>query len=403
MNTRYKMKILFQYLFISGIGLLSTSCEKILPSSPEENEVLDGTIDALSTAETAKFLRGDVAFARVFTSTTGLGPLFVSNSCISCHAGDGKGHPSTSLVRFGQINETGNQFLNQGGPQLQHRAIVGFMPETIPSGATHSTFIAPANTGLGFLEAVSDADILALSDPEDKDHDGISGVPNWIELADFVKPKSNAISKNGKYIGRFGRKAGAYNLLNQTVNAYNQDMGVVSSFSARDTFSGENQDFEVSDNEIADLVLYLQTLKAPLQRNSTNQDIKDGKGLFIKSQCSSCHIPQMTTGPSSIAGINNKTFAAYTDLLMHDMGNGLDDNYTEGTAKTYEWRTTPLWGLGLSKDSQGGKMHLLHDGRAKSIDEAITLHGGEAANSRQRYLALTVNEKQLLIKFLESL
>ncbi|MCP9755948.1 thiol oxidoreductase [Lacihabitans sp. CCS-44] len=397
------MNILFRALLISAIGFLSASCEKILPSSPEENEVLDGTIDALSTAETAKFLRGDGAFTRVFTSSTGLGPLFVSNSCISCHAGDGKGHPSTSLVRFGQINEMGNQFMNQGGPQLQHRAIVGFMPETIPSGATHSTFIAPANTGLGFLEAVSDADILALSDPEDKNNDGISGVPNWIELADFVKPKSNSISKNGKYIGRFGRKAGAYNLLNQTVNAYNQDMGIVSSFSAKDTFSGENQEPEVSDNEIMDLVLYLQTLKAPLQRNVANQDIKDGKVLFVKSQCSSCHIPQMTTGSSSIAGLNNKTFAAYTDLLMHDMGKALDDNYTEGTAKTYEWRTTPLWGLGLSKDSQGGKVHLLHDGRAKSIDEAITLHGGEAVNSREKYSALSTNEKQLLIKFLESL
>jgi CxxC motif-containing protein (DUF1111 family) len=403
MNTRYKMKVLFRTLLFSGIGLLSISCEKILPSSPQENEVLDGTIEALSTTETAKFLRGDIAFARVFTSSSGLGPLFVSNSCISCHAGDGKGHPATSLVRFGQTNEMGNQFLNQGGPQLQHRALVGFMPETIPSGASQSTFIAPANTGLGFLEAVSDSDILALADPDDKNNDGISGVPNWIELADFVKPKYNAIARNGKYIGRFGRKAGAYNLLNQTVNAYNQDMGVVSSFSRKDTFSGEEQEPEVSDNEIADLVHYLQTLKAPLQRNSTNQDIKDGKVLFIKSQCSSCHIPQMTTGSSSIASLYNKTFAAYTDLLMHDMGKALDDNYTEGSAKTYEWRTTPLWGLGLSKDSQGGKVHLLHDGRAKSIDEAITLHGGEAANSRQKYLVLTTNEKQLLVKFLESL
>ncbi len=231
-------------IFIISIGFfIATACEKLLPVSPEKNTVLDGTIEELTTAETTQFLRGDAAFTKVFTTSTGLGPIFVSNSCISCHAGDGKGHPSTNLIRFGQTDETGNHFLMQGGPQLQHRAITGFNPENIPFGASQATFIAPSNTGLGFLEAVSDTDILALSDPDDKDNDGISGVPNWIELANFLTPKPNAITKNGKYIGRFGRKAGAYNLFNQTVNAYNQDMGIVSAYSPNDTYSKET--FEI--------------------------------------------------------------------------------------------------------------------------------------------------------------
>lgn len=187
------MKAKYTIFSIAFILFIATACEKLLPVSPEDSDVLDGTIKDLTTTETAQFLRGDVAFTKVFTTSTGLGPLFVSNSCISCHAGDGKGHPSTSLVRFGQIDETGNHFLMLGGPQLQHRAIIGFNPENIPSGTSHSTFIAPSNTGLGFLEAVSDADILALADPDDKDNDGISGVPNWIELPRFLIPKSNAI------------------------------------------------------------------------------------------------------------------------------------------------------------------------------------------------------------------
>ncbi len=397
MNAKYTLLVISMGFF------LTTACESLLPISPDEDAVLDGTIKDLTTAETVQFLRGDVAFTKTFTTNTGLGPLFVSNSCISCHAGDGKGHPSTSLIRFGQTDDTGNKFLMQGGPQLQHRAIIGYYPENIPLAASQTTFIAPSNTGLGYLEAVSDADILALADPDDKNNDGISGVPNWIELPSFLTPKANAISKKGKYIGRFGRKAGAYNLFNQTVNAYNQDMGIVSTYSPKDTYSHEDSDPEVSNAEITDVVHYLQTLKAPIQRNVESIEVRAGKELFINNQCGACHIPTMKTATSPIQGLSNKTFAAYTDLLMHDMGKDLDDNYTEGTAKTFEWRTTPLWGLGLSKDSQGGKYHLMHDGRAKSIEDAILQHGGEANKSRQKYLALSTQEKQKMITFLESL
>lgn len=392
------------YFLVLAFGVFAvTACEKLLPSAPEEHEVLDGTVEGLTVTETAQFLRGDVAFARVFTPVTGLGPLFVSNSCISCHAGDGKGHPSTNLVRFGQNDETGNKFMAHGGPQLQNKAVPGFIPEGIPAGASHATFMAPANTGLGFLEAVTDTDILKMADPDDKDGDGISGVPNWIELADFVKPVYKAVSKDGKYIGRFGRKAGAHNLLNQTVNAYNQDMGVVTSYSPHDTYSGKELDPEVPNAEVEDLVFYLHTLKAPIQRNAGDADVKAGKQLFVNAQCGSCHRPSLKTGDSPINALANREFYPYTDLLLHDMGKELDDNYTEGSAKTSEWRTTPLWGLGLSKDSQGGKVFLLHDGRAKSIEDAILYHGGEAQKSREKYKMMSSTEKQQLITFLESL
>ena len=156
--------------------------------------------------------------------------IFVASSCASCHAGDGKGHPFTTLTRFGQTDSTGNHFLDQGGPQLQNRAIPGYLPEQIPAGANFAKFTPPGNTGLGFLELVSDSDILAMADPNDADGDGISGVPNYNNLPGFVSPFPDAIPRGGKFICRFGKKAAVYSLLQQTVNAYNQDIGITSSF-----------------------------------------------------------------------------------------------------------------------------------------------------------------------------
>jgi CxxC motif-containing protein (DUF1111 family) len=385
------------------MALLTLSCEKLEPISPAEEDVLDGPIADLSYEQNLQFLRGDAAVNEVFTSQTGLGSVFVAASCISCHAGDGKGSPFTTLTRFGQTDSTGNKFLHLGGPQLQNRAIIGYLPEKIPAGATSSKFTPPAFTGLGYLQFVTDEDILAMADPNDTDKDGISGVPNWIELPSTITPHPNAVTKNGKYIGRFGKKASAYDLLHQTVNAYNQDMGITSVFDPIDVYSGIEIDPEVSTQKINDIVAYLRTLKAPIQRQVENAEVVDGKNLFTKLQCGSCHKPELKTGIAPISALSNKTFYPYTDLLMHDMGNGLDDGYTEGNAKTSEWRTPPLWGLGLSPASQGGKYYLMHDGRANSIEEAILLHGGEASNSKKQYVNLSQSEKNSLIKFLESL
>lgn len=396
-----KLKVISALIFVI-IGIVA--CQKLLPKAPPDNELLDGPVEGLSYEENRRFLAGDVAFNdEVFTSQTGLGSIFVATSCGSCHAGDGKGHPFTTLTRFGQVDSTGNQFLHLGGPQLQNRSLPGYTPEQIPAGATFSKFTPPANTGLGFLELVSDADILAMADPNDANADGISGVPNYEYLPSFITPFQNAIPRNGKYIHRFGKKAAAYNLLHQTVNAYNQDIGITSTFQPKDVYTGLNIDPEVSDVTVHNVVFYLQTLKAPIQRNQNDPEVLQGKSLFIQTGCESCHKQTMKTGFSTIAALSNKTFHPYTDLLLHDMGSGLDDGYTEGNAKTSEWRTPPLWGLGLSPNSQGGQYFLLHDGRAKTIEEAIQLHGGEAQQSKEKFQQLSVQERNNLVKFLKSL
>lgn len=393
-------KIIVLIIFITGI----IACNKILPGIPADDQILDGPIAGLSTAQNATFLRGDIAFNdEVFTTTTGLGPIFVATSCGSCHAGDGKGHPFTMLTRFGQTNASGNQFLNAGGPQLQHRAIPGFQPEQIPAGATFSKFMPPANTGLGFLDAVPDATLIALADENDINGDGISGRPNWIKAPSYAVIRPAPVVQNDKYIGRFGKKAAAYNLLHQTANAYNQDIGITSIFETFDTYSGLSIDPEISTQRVNDVVFYLQTLKAPLQRNPSNPEIQSGKQIFTNIDCAKCHTPQLVTGTSFIAALSNKAFFPYSDLLLHDMGSALDDGYTEGSATTAEWRTPPLWGLGLSKNSQGGQFFLLHDGRAKTIEEAIILHGGEAIQSKTKFQQLSASDKALLLKFLESL
>lgn len=390
--------------FIVAVIMAGVACEKIMPKSPPDDELLDGPLEGLTGEQNQIFLRGDVAFNdEVFTTQTGLGPLFVATSCGSCHAGDGKGHPFSTLTRFGQTDATGNKFLHAGGPQLQHRAIPGFQPERIPVGATFSHFTPPANTGLGFLDAVTDSDLLALADENDVDGDGISGRPNWIQAPDYAVIRKDGVEQAGKYIGRFGKKAAAYDLLHQTAAAYNQDMGITSPFEPIDTYSGHEIDPEVSFQTVQDVVFYLKTLKAPIQRNQNDPAVVNGKQIFMSTGCGKCHTPTLTTGPSPIAALSHKTFFPYTDLLLHDMGPELNDGYTEGSATAAEWRTPPLWGLGLSKNSQGGNYFLLHDGRAKTIEAAILLHGGEAQKSRSNFQQLKQSEKDNLLKFLESL
>jgi CxxC motif-containing protein (DUF1111 family) len=409
---------------IKSFGLLASvllfiiivACQKITdgitPKSPGSDEVLDGPVDGLSAIEKKQFLAGDASFnGEVFFASNGLGPFFVATSCGSCHAGDGKGHPFTTLTRFGQSDTLGNTYLSKGGPQLQNRAIPGFSPEQIPAGASFSKFTPPANTGLGFLEALTDAQILANADPNDLNGDGISGRPNYVSAPAYFVPQSYHQDRNGKYIGRFGKKAAAINLMHQTVNAYNQDMGITSEYSSNEPaingmtspYFDNIPDPEVHSSTLNNVVFYLRTLKAPVQRKQEDAEVAAGKIVFKNIKCGSCHVPEWTTQQSSIAALYNKTFYPYTDLLLHDMGPGLDDGYTEGTAMTYEWKTPPLWGLGLSGNSQGGQYYLMHDGRAGSIQKAIEMHGGEAQNSKDKFSNLSDSDKNKLIKFLESL
>jgi CxxC motif-containing protein (DUF1111 family) len=397
-----------RYGYISGIIItiivLVQSCARLEPAAPADDQVLDGPVEGLSYEQHLRFLAGDAAFNQeIFTSQTGIGPLFVATSCGSCHAGDGKGHPFTTLTRFGQVDSTGNQYLHAGGPQLQNRALPGYHPESVPAGATFSRFTPPANTGLGFLALVSDADLMSMADPSDSNNDGISGVPNMNFIPGYSPIPPGAISQGLRYICRFGKKAATHSLLQQTSNAYNQDIGITSSFEPIDVYSGMEIDPEVSNLTIQNVVFYLQTLKAPVQRNQSDAVVLEGKNVFIQAGCENCHKQTLRTGYSAIPALSDKLFHPYTDLLLHDMGPALDDGYTEGSAKTYEWRTAPLWGLGLSPKSQGGHYFLLHDGRAHSIEEAIQFHGGEATQSKNQYNQLSPTDKNALLKFLESL
>ena len=383
--------------------LILNSCSELEPKAPEEYELLDGPIEGLTYAQSRQHIAGDVAFNDdVFTASTGLGPLFVATSCGGCHAGDGKGHPFTTLTRFG-VNDSLGKNEYDHGPQLQNRALPGYTPEVIPAGAPRANFVGPIITGLGYLEFVTEADIVAMAAENTSNVDGVRGKPNWIAIPSYVTPNINSIMNGARHIGRFGKKAGIYNLLHQTVFAYNQDMGITSTFDPSDVYSLLDIDPEISDVKIRDVVFYLQTLKAPIARNQGNADVIAGKEKFSAIGCADCHRPTLKTGYSPIQPLSFQEFSPYSDLLVHDMGDALNDGYTEGSALPSEWRTPPLWGLGLAPDSQGGRYYLLHDGRAKSIDEAILYHGGEAEVSKTRYTNLSANDKKQVIKFLESL
>lgn len=293
--------------------------------------------------------------------------------------------------------------IGDGRNQIQNKAISGFEPETLPHGVPFSILVAPAVTGLGLLDAVPDEEIVALADPMDEDGDGISGRPHYNLTPEFTKIRENSVPQGDNYIFRFGKKANSYDLLHQTVGAYNQDIGTTSLFDPIDPFSGLEVDPEISTKTLNDVVFYLKTLKAPISRNQMDPDVIAGKEFFQSVQCAACHTPTLTTGYSPTKSLSFKEFHPYTDLLLHDMGPGLDDGFTEGNVETSEWRTPPLLGIGLSANSQGGQMFLLHDGRASSIEEAIEMHGGEANNSKARYLSLAPEEKSQLIKFINSL
>lgn len=399
-------------LFLSFVIALN-ACERFTPKI-EASGKLDSPTEGLSQDQLRNHLKGDEEFGRIFSVADGLGPIYVSNSCQSCHAGDGKGHPLTTLSRFGRMESGGfNPLIPFGGPQLQQFSIAGYPAEIVPTEATGvAKFLPPAVTGLGFLAGVSDADIQAMADPNDSDGDGVSGVPNYIHPPDFFTPQPFHLPQaDGKYMGRFGRKAGAIDLLQQTVGAYINDMGMTTDFHTADlsnvqvgAASGDDvPDPEVSGSTVHNVVFYLRTLKVPPRRNENNPDVKAGELLFGQIGCAACHKPTLKTARSDIKALSEKEFHPYTDLLLHDMGNEMDDRYTEGTALTAEWRTTPLWGLGLSPNAQGGSYFLMHDGRATTIRQAIEFHGGEGAKSREAFRALTETQKQQLVKFLESL
>lgn len=400
-------------------------CDALLTSAPDEAEELAGLVPGLSAPQRALHLRGDGEFARSFGPADGLGPIFVAASCESCHVGDGKGHPLFAITRFGRDLPGGfDPMSSAGGPQLQDRAVLGYIAERLPSAAIGVTrLIAPTVTGLGFLDAVDDTTLQRLADPGDANADGISGRlqllnPSAIHASVFAIEQGGAGATDtrgtlvgGRHIGRFGKKALAVNLLQQVATAYHEDMGITSDLLPIDVVNPAVGDAggdgvaepEVPMSVVHSVTFYMKTLKVPPRRDSSNADVLAGEALFAASDCAKCHVPSMSTGVSSIAALNRKTFYPFTDLLLHDMGTELDDGYTEGSATTREWRTAPLWGLGLASAAQGGAMHLLHDGRAKSVESAIGFHGGEAAASRTWFNALSPVQRRQLLAYLHSL
>ncbi|HEX9895951.1 MAG TPA: di-heme oxidoredictase family protein [Gemmatimonadales bacterium] len=403
---------------------LALGCDALLTNLPEDQNVLAGPIDGLSGPQLTQHVRGDEEFGRTFAVGDGLGPIFIAAACERCHPGDGKGHPVFSLTRFGRATALGfDPMRGMGGPQLQHRAIPRYTAEVVPGEATGvARLLAPAVTGLGYLEAVSDQTLLDLEDPEDLDGDGVSGRVQLVDESDVVieidrleAVLDGATSARqriaNQYVGRFGRKAAAISLLHQTVTAYQQDMGLSTDILPFDPvnlqvggFTGDDvPEPEVPSSTVQAVVFYLRTLRTPPRRGPEAADVVAGEGLFSSVGCAKCHLPTLRTGPSSLAALSNLEFHPYTDLLLHDMGPELDDGYTEGRAFTSEWRTTPLWGLGLADRSQGGEAFYLHDGRARTLRQAIELHGGEGAGSRTAFRALSPSQQEQLLAFLRSL
>ncbi len=403
--------IIFFVLCITLFGM--SSCEKLLPPKPESADVLAGTIPGLTEQQEREHLIGDAAFGKIFGKADGLGPIFVQQSCANCHVGNGKGHPSTAFFRYANVTGSSVDYLlNKGGPQLQEHSIDNYPAETYPPEANVFTKrIAPAVMGLGYIAALSDNDILANADSSDSDGDGISGRPNYNSPTPFFIAQDIHLPLNGKYIGRFGKKAEKVTITDQVVFALKQDIGITSGYDETDVYNyqaGINTGDDVPDPEVSSsfvnsLVFYMRTLKAPERRDSNNPDVVAGENLFNQIGCTSCHKTTFTTGSSDIEALSNKTFHPYSDFLLHDMGSALDDGYPEGSAFSYEWRTAPLWGIGLAKDSQGGQLFLLHDGRATTFEVVISYHGGEAASRRDAFNALSETEKNQIIKFLESL
>jgi CxxC motif-containing protein (DUF1111 family) len=255
--------------------------------------------------------------------------------------------------------------------------------------------------GLGLLEAVPDETLLALADPDDTDGDGVSGRVNnvWDNVA-----KTPAI-------GRFGWKAGQPTLKNQNTGAAVGDIGLTSAIHPSENCAAEQTSCvaaikggtpELTDEYVEKLTLYTASLAVPAQRNLADGKVREGGELFRAMGCTSCHMPTLKSGKHNLPEISNQVFHPFTDLLLHDMGEGLADNRPDFEASGSEWRTPPLWGLGLVPVVNGHQF-LLHDGRANGFAEAILWHGGEAETAKERFRTAPKAEREALIAFLQSL
>lgn len=389
------------------IAFAAGACDTLLTEAPDAADILDGPIEGLSQEEIAGFIAGDEQFGQPFTPSTGLGPIFNNVSCASCHSGDGRGRPENNLTRISRGTDLARDV---GGPQIQDRAIPGAVPEELPPGVDSSVRLPPAVFGVGLIEAIPVEDILANADAGDSNGDGISGRPNFVTAAEFV-PMSEPGGGTGQQLGRFSRKAQVSSLLQQTVEAYHQDIGITTDFlPVENTNPQASQGTEAADDvadpelpaaRVTQVIAYLRMLQPPAPGEET-AGRQRGQQLFGSIGCASCHIPEFTAGPSPIPAVEGMTAALYSDLLLHDMGPGLADGRPDGDATGSEWRTAPLWGLRVMRDFLDGDAFLMHDGRAHSVEEAILLHGGEAQASRDAFESLAGSDRADLLDFVRS-
>ena len=304
-----------------------------------------------------------------------------------------------------------------GGPQLQDKAIAGAVPERLPAGVQSSLRLPPPVFGVGLIEAIPESVILAFADADDANGDGISGRPNFVVPQDFVPLdevggfEKDSLGEGKPTLGRFGRKAAVGNLLLQVVKAYHEDMGITNDFlpvenrnpqASRSAEAADRvADPELPEQEVRAVLAYLRTLAPPAPGWMTPRRV-EGEKLFRSTGCASCHVPELRTGASSIAALANQPVQLYSDLLLHDMGDRLADNRVDGQATGREWKTPPLWGLRIMRDFLDGDAFLLHDGRARTVEEAILLHGGEADRARTAFARLSADARAALLDFVES-
>jgi len=376
----------------------------------------------------------------------GLGPLYNALSCSGCHDLDGRGRPpypgekSTSLViRLSQaggltgihgqplpLTDYGDQLNNKSIPDVEdEREVIityqeseGQYPDgtkyslRIPkytftngalSNALFSPRVAPKMAGPGFVDAIPDNSILANADELDLNQDGISGKPNYVW--DYFL--------NKKVLGKIGWKSNIPNVKNQVAHAFLNDIGITSTqFPQENLYGNQIINYgnlpnggtpEISDYLLFQVYYYTTHLAMPARRDYKDNSVLKGKMLFNKIGCNKCHISTFTTSNHpEFPDLNNQKIHPYSDFLLHDMGPGLSDNRPDYDASGQEWRTSPLWGLGLVK-VVNNHTFLLHDGRARNTEEAILWHAGEASTIKTLFMSLSKSEREAIIRFVESL
>jgi CxxC motif-containing protein (DUF1111 family) len=413
----------------------------------ETSKAFTHEVNGLSARDQQVHETGDKGFEETFVSNPapvfgGLGPVFNNVSCISCHHNDGKGTPtaglSTSSLLFrisipGTDAHGGPMAVGGYGLQLQDQALFGTTPEVqmnisytdtvvsypdgavvtlrkpsylinsyytaLPAGCLISPRLAPPVFGVGLLENIPEQTIKSFIDAGDQNGDGITGKANYVYNPFTQKTE----------LGRFGLKANTSSILVQVAAAYQQDIGITSYVFPQESSFGQPQASNLADDpELPDSILnatsfYVKTLAVPARRNTTDGTVKGGEKLFTQVNCSGCHRPVIQTGVDlTLSQISNQRIQPFTDLLLHDMGDGLADNRPDFLATGKEWRTAPLWGIGLFEKTNGTPYYL-HDGRARSIEEAILWHSGEAQKAKQQFMQLSSADRSKLLMFIRSL